>query len=100
MNNITNELNITVSFPKEYQMKKFIFMLAWMELCGNAGHCTDFIVMMDGDGNARPKFVFENEELQEYFNSIRQQLAMTEFKTYPNIKMDGGERFDTSFCID
>lgn len=94
-----NKLNITVSFPKEYQMKKFISILAWIELCGNVGHCTDFIVAMDGDGNARPKFVFENEELQEYFNSIRQQLAMTELKTYPNIKMDGSERFDTAFFI-
>lgn len=95
-----SEINITVSFPKEYQMKKFISMLAWMELGGNVGHCTDFIVVMDGDGNARPKFLFENEELQEQFNSIRQELARTKLKTYPNVKIEGGERFDTSFCID
>ena len=95
-----SEINITVSFPKEYQMKKFISMLAWMELCGHVGHCTDFIVLMDGDGNARPKFTFETKELQEQFINIRQNLARTTLKTYPNIKIEGIKRFDTSFCID
>lgn len=36
-------LNIEVTFKEKRQMKEFMKMLAWMEYCGNIGHCTDFL---------------------------------------------------------
>lgn len=92
------ELKLTVRFPKDYQMNRFINMLAWMEMCGNVGHCTDFIVVMDGDGTARPKFIFETEELQKQFDEIRRRYAMEDLRTTPNVHNYGNA--DILFGID
>lgn len=92
------ELKLTVRFPKEYQLNKFINMLAWMELCGNVGHCTDFIVVMDGDGTARPKFIFETEEEQKQFEELRRQLCKEDLSTIPNVRNYGNA--DILFGID
>ena len=68
------KLNIEVIFHEDRQINQFVNMLAWMEYCGNIGHCTDFFVRMDGDGNARPKFKFENEKLQESYDELRRSM--------------------------
>lgn len=68
------KLNIEVYFNEDRQMVEFIKMLAWMEYCGNIGHCTDFFVRLDGDGSGRPKFKFENQELQESYEELRRSM--------------------------
>lgn len=89
-------LKIEVSFPEERQMKRFINMLAWMELCGNVGHCTDLMVRLDGDGNARPKFKFETEELQKEYDELRKSFSNDELKRIPLCPDD----VDIRICID
>ena len=89
------ELNIKVKFPKERQMKSFVKMLAWMEFCGNIGHCTDFMVRLDGDGSARPKIEFETEELQESYDELRKSMNDL-YKTTPQYPDD----VDIHICID
>ena len=83
-----SSVNLTINFPLDHQMNAFLDMLAWMEMCGNVGHCTDFLVIMDGDGNARPKFIFEDSELQKTFEMKRadccKKLAIA--PTVKNIK--------------
>lgn len=93
------KVTLTVEFDKERQMKTFLNMLAWMELCGNTGHCTDFVVVMDGDGGAHPKFTFEDEELNAVFEEMRKKLEKNEFRTYPNKKCYE-KHHDIGFCID
>lgn len=92
------QLKLTVNFKKKYQMKRFMQILAWMELCGNVGHFTNFLVGLDGDGNARPKFVFEDEDTQNIFDEMRSNLCKEDLKTIPNIKNVGS--VDTAFLID
>lgn len=89
-------LKIEVSFPHERQINKFINMLAWMELCGNVGHCTDFIIRLDGDGSARPKFKFETEELQKEYDQLKKDILGDEYKRIP-LYPDG---IDIRVCID
>lgn len=89
-------LKFEVSFPHERQMNKFINMLAWMELCGNVGHCTDFMVRLDGDGSARPKIKFETEELQKEYDELRKSFLNDEYKRIPMYPDD----VDIHFCID
>lgn len=79
------ELNLKVSFKEERQMREFMKMLAWMEYCGNIGHYTDFLVGLDGDGTARPKFKFEDEEVQKQFEDLRR--GMNDIK-YPRREKD------------
>lgn len=90
------ELKITVKFPKDRHINTFVNMLAWMELCGNAGHCTDFQVRLDGDGDARPKFVFENKELQTSYDELRKRYEKKEFRTIPNYPGDIDVKFSIS----
>ena len=78
-----SKLKLEVSFHNDRQMNEFVNMLAWMELCGNVGHCTDFTVRLDGDGAARPKFKFETEELQKSYDELRQSFLNNEFKQIP-----------------
>ena len=68
------KINIEVNFKEKRQMKEFMRMLAWMEYCGNIGHCTDFLVILDGDGSARPKFKFEDEDVQKQFDDLRNNM--------------------------
>lgn len=75
-----NTLKFEVTFPDDNQMNEFIKMIAWMELCGNVGHCTDFLVTLDGDGRARPDFKLESEELQKKYDEIKQSLLENEYK--------------------
>lgn len=69
--------DITVCFETEAHMNKFINMLAWMEFCGNIGHCTTFSVRMDGDGTARPKFYFDTPEFQKSYEELRHGMKDT-----------------------
>ena len=92
---IMSELNIKVSFPEERQMKEFIKMLAWMELCGNIGHSTDFLVNLDGDGNTRPKFKFENKELQQSYDTLRKTMS-EKYDTTPTYR----DNIDIKISID
>ena len=90
-----NKITLEVYFPEKRQMDMFVNMLAWMEYCGNVGHCTDFLVRLDGDGSARPKFIFENEKAQESFNDLKRD-AKEIFPKMPVYK-DG---IDIRFSID
>ena len=92
------ELNLTVKFKKEYQLKRFLQILAWMEMCGNVGHFTNFLVGLDGDGNARPKFIFEDECIQNIFDEMRTTLCKEDLNTIPNIK--NVSNVDMAFLID
>ena len=67
-------------------------------MCGNVGHCTDFIVVMDGDGTARPKFIFETKEEQKQFEELRRQYAKEDLSTIPNVRNYGNA--DILFGID
>lgn len=49
-------------------------MLAWIELLGNVGHSADFKVFVDGDGNSRWKFKFDEPEDQKAFDELRKKL--------------------------
>lgn len=89
-------LKFEVSFPHERQMNKFVKMLAWMELCGNVGHCTPFMVILDGDGSARPKIKFETEEMQKEYDELRKSFLNNEYKHIPMYPDD----VDIHFCID
>lgn len=80
-----SKINVTVEFQLERHMDTFINMLAWMELCGNIGHNTGFIVNLDGDGNARPKFTFDDPALQERFDVIRKG-SYRHLQTAPNVR--------------
>ena len=66
---------------------QFLNMLAWMELCGNVGHCTDFQVRLGGDGSARPKFKFDSEEMQKSFDDLRTDM-ISELKKIPMYPSD------------
>lgn len=90
-----SKLNIEVYFQEDRQMNRFVNMLAWMEFCGNIGHCTDFFVRLDGDGSARPKFKFETEELQKSYEELRH--SMLDVK-YPMPKEE--VQVDMHFSID
>ena len=67
--------NITVFFDTPQHLNTFINMLAWMELCGNIGHRTKFIVDLDGDGTARPKFSFDTDDMQKQYKKLRQEIC-------------------------
>ena len=88
------KLSIDVYFPQERHMNQFLNMLAWMELCGNVGHCTDFQVRLDGDGSARPKFKFDSEEMQKSFDDLRTDM-ISELKNIPMYPDD----IDIHVCI-
>ncbi len=52
------EFNITVTM-KENWIPHFLAMLKRMEYLGNIGSSRDVTLFSDGDGNFRPKFVFD-----------------------------------------
>ena len=88
------KLSMDVYFPQERHMNQFFNMLAWMELCGNVGHCTDFQVRLDGDGSARPKFKFDSEEMQKSFDDLRADM-ISDLKKIPMYPDD----IDIHICI-
>lgn len=67
-------MDIKISMRNSFQEETFMKMLAWMEWCGNIGHCTSFRVIFDGDGTAKINSNFETEELQEKYNVIRREI--------------------------
>lgn len=67
------DLNLTIK--GNGNGKHLLNMLAWIELLGNVGHSADFKVYVDGDGNSRWKFQFDNQEFQEQFNNLRKELC-------------------------
>lgn len=67
-------MNINLYMRNSYQEENLMKMLAWMELCGNVGHSTNFRVIFDGDGTAKIHCNFETEELQEKYNQIRREV--------------------------
>lgn len=69
------KINIEVSFKEKRQMKEFIRILAWMEYCGDIGHYTNFLVGLDGDGSARPKFKFKDENTQKQYDDLRRSMS-------------------------
>lgn len=67
--------DITVFFDTPEQLNKFINMLAWMEMCGDIGHRTKFIVDLDGDGCARPIFSFDTVYMQKQYEKLKQEIC-------------------------
>lgn len=66
---------IEVSFQTEDQMMEFKEMLAWMELCGNIGHSTEFKVFLNGNGVARPKFIYDDPDEQKFHEDLRKAMV-------------------------
>jgi len=66
--------------------KHLINMLAWIEMLGNIGHSADFKVFVDGDGNTRWKFKFEEEELQMAFDALRKELCKEYMSSHKDIE--------------
>lgn len=64
----------------QYQLNKLLQMLAWMEWCGNVGHSSAFKVFFDGDGAAKIKLQFEDEEQQRLYDDLRQSMKNVEVK--------------------
>lgn len=67
-------MDIKIQMGTSIQEETFMKMLAWMEFCGNIGHCTSFRVIFDGDGTAKMHCNFETEELQEKYSAIRKEI--------------------------
>lgn len=70
-------MNVKITMRNSYQEKNLMRMFAWMELCGNVGHSTNFNVIFDGDGTAKIHCNFETEELQEKYNQIKKEMMDT-----------------------
>jgi hypothetical protein len=70
-------------------LKHFFNMLAWIELLGSVGHSADFKVFVDGDGNSRWKFKFENEEEQKLYNTLRKELCEEYINNHKDIEWFG-----------
>ena len=67
-------MNIKIDMRNPFQEETLMKMLAWMEFCGNIGHCTSFQTIFDGDGTAKIHCNFETEELQEKYSAIRKDI--------------------------
>ena len=67
-------MNIKIHMRNSYQEENLMRMFAWMELCGNVGHSTNFNVIFDGDGTAKINCNFETKELQEKYNQIKKEV--------------------------
>lgn len=63
-------MKIDIEMPKERQMRELLRMLAWMEFCGDIGHCTSFRVIFDGDGTAKLSADMWSRSL---YNSMKQE---------------------------
>lgn len=67
-------MDVKIQMRNSYQEKTLMKMLAWMEWCGNIGHGSSFQVIFDGDGTAKIRCNFEDEELQDKYNAIRKEI--------------------------
>ena len=67
-------MDVKIQMGSSRQEETFMKMLAWMEFCGNIGHCTSLRVIFDGDGTAKLHCNFETEELQQKYNAIRKEV--------------------------
>lgn len=92
-------ITIKACFPEKRHMDEFIRMMAWMELCGNIGHSSHFVVTVDGDGDARPNFIFETDGMQEKYDKTRKRYIMNEYKSAQNHRGSDFDRIDISFDI-
>jgi len=66
--------------------KHLMNMLAWIELLGNIGHSASFKVYVDGDGNTRWGFKFEDQEIQEKYNKLKKELLKEHINTNKDIE--------------
>lgn len=84
-------MKVNISARGEYQLRHLLNMLAWMEWCGNVGHSSAFTVFFDGDGAAKIKLEFEDENTQKKYDELRKSMKDVE------VKSNG---YDCSFVID
>jgi hypothetical protein len=68
------DMDLHIKTFNKSQMNEILKLLAWMELCGNIGHCSDFTVRFDGDGQANLKVSFDNEAIQNSYDEMRRKL--------------------------
>ena len=83
-------LNITVTM-KERWVDDFLSFLQYMETCGNLGHSALLGFYADGDGDFRPKFVFDrkfNETTDQRFEETKERYKYSRIK--PEIVYDAG----------
>lgn len=71
---ILKTMNIEICMAKPCQEKNLMKMFAWMEICGDIGHSTNFDVIFDGDGSAKIKCNFETKEFREEYNKIKKEI--------------------------
>ena len=57
------------------EQSKFITLLAYLEVMGDIGHCTDIHIRFDGDGSSRLKIEFPDNEINEYYKKIKEELS-------------------------
>lgn len=67
-------MNINICTRNSFQEENLMKILAWMELCGDVGHYTEFTVCFDGDGDAAIYCDFETEELREKYKVFQKEL--------------------------
>lgn len=84
-------MKVDINAKSEYQFNNLLKMLAWMEWCGNVGHSSAFTVFFDGDGSARIKLSFEDNEIQERYDEYRKSMR--------NVKVKS-KGYDCNFYID
>lgn len=98
MKNKSITVKVTAGFDTVDQANTFVNMLAWMEMCGNIGHSSSFVVHLDGDGAARPKFLFDTAEMQKRYEELRHEMC----KAYDRdpCGADVSLRADTCFEIE
>lgn len=64
-------MTINIAAFNAKQLNTIMQMLAWMEMCGNIGHCTSFRTIFDGDGTGKIKVSFDNDEEQRAYDAMR-----------------------------
>ena len=75
MDNTKCTVKVEATFDTVDQANTFVTLMAWMELCGNIGHSSDFVVHLDGDGAARPKFLFDTAAIQKRYEELRHDMC-------------------------
>ena len=80
-------ISIDTSEQNKTQMMR---MMAWMQGCGEIGHSPQYFkVGVDGDGSGRINFKFDNEEDENMFKKIKNEM-MSEY----NKNKKDFEKFD------
>lgn len=75
MDNTKCTVKVEATFDTVDQANTFVNLMAWMEMCGNIGHSSDFVVHLDGDGTVRPKFLFDTAEIQKRYEELRHDMC-------------------------